>query len=93
MAFTTETEELMHGGEELFAYLGAELLAEPPAIVVIDGSTAHAVDVPCHVEEELEVVTSHLRVVDVDNPHLPHVMVVGRAHLVVDESWLHGGQP
>ena len=93
MTLAAEPEELVHGGEELFAHLGAELTAEPLTVVVVDRRATHAVDVPGHVEEELQVVTGHLRVVDVDNPHLPHVVVVGRAHLVVDEARLHGGQP
>ena len=51
------------------------------------------VDVPCHVKEELQIVGCHLWVVDVDNPQLTAVVVIGCFHLRIRQAGLVRGQP
>ena len=61
--------------------------------MVADSLGTDTVDIPRHVEEELQVVARHLHIVYVGYPELAHIVVVGLAHLVVDKSGLGGGQP
>ena len=50
-------------------------------------------DIPCHIEEQFQIVAGHLRVVHIGNPYLPYLVIVCLTHLVVDKSGLGGGQP
>ena len=92
-ADAAEAIELAHDGEQAAACLVAKLAAEPSLIVVAERLMGDAVDVPCHVEEQLQLVARHLGVVHVSYPQAARVVVVGLPHLAVDESRLGGGQP
>ena len=52
-----------------------------------------AVDVPSHIQEEFQVVSSHLRIMHIDYPYFANVMVVCLLHFLVDQTRLHRGQP
>ena len=56
-------------------------------------TVANTTDVPGHVEEQLQLVGGHLRVVDIGNPQPAAVMVVGGAHLFINEAGLRGAEP
>ena len=92
-AFATETEELMHHREELYAYLSTKLSAEPSLVVIIYGLSTHAVDVPGHIEKELQIVACHLRIMHIHNPEFTNIVVIGLAHLIVYKSGLCCCQP
>ncbi len=92
-ALAAQTVELIHGREQLLAGFVAKHTAEPVLIVLVEGGSIYAVDVPCHVEKQFEVVAGHLGVVHVHYPELAHIVVVGSAHLVVHQSRLCGCQP
>ena len=55
--------------------------------------TCYGIDVPGHIEEELEIVGSHFGVVDIGYPQPSHVVIVGLTQFIVDESRLGGRQP
>ena len=93
LADSAETVELTHGGGQLLTSLLAKLCTEPLLQMARQCRWVYSVDVPRHIQEELQVVGSHLGVVDVDNPQTAAVMVVGRLHLRVDESRLRRRQP
>ena len=93
LALAAEAVVFVQDGSQLAACRGAELRAEPLFQMLSDGLGPDAVDVPRHVKEQLQVVGGHLGVVDVGNPQPSGVMVVGRAHLVIDKAGLRGGQP
>ena len=92
-ALATEAVELVHHWEQFFSHFLAKLTTKPCLVVVVDGLSLHAVDVPCHIEEQFEVVASHLGVMHVYYPYLAHVMVVGSLHLIVYQTRLCGCQP
>ena len=92
-ANVAEAVKLRQGGEEGFPGRIAKLFAEPIGQVLVDGLRCDAIDVPCHVQEEFEVVGRHFRVVHIGYPQLAAVVVVGRFHLAVDEAGLRGGEP
>ena len=85
--------ESRHGRSYLLAHLRAKLSAEPGAIMVRHGSRRHGIDVPCHIQKELQIVACHLQVMHIDNPHLPDMVVVSLAHLVVYQTGLRRRQP
>jgi len=53
----------------------------------------NAGDVPCHVEEERQVVSRHLRVVHIHDQQPAGIVVVGLAHLAVHQSRLRCRKP
>ena len=61
--------------------------------MISDGIRFNSIYVPCHVKEELKVVGSHLRIVDIDNPELAAVMIICFLHLTIDQSGLSGSEP
>ena len=61
--------------------------------MLVDAGWGNTVDVPCHVEEELQIVSSHLGVMDVGNPQFTAVVVVGSLHLAIDKARLCRRQP
>ena len=92
-AQAAEAVEVAHAIQQDTARLLAKLAAEPPPVVVAQRRWRHAVDVTRHVHKQLQLVASHLGVVDIGNPYLAHLMVVGLPHLVADQSRLGGGEP
>ena len=86
----TEPIELMHHGEKPFTNLLTKLPAEPGPIVVIQRFTRNTVNVPGHIEKELEVIARHLRIMHIHNPKFSDVVVVGFAHLIIYQSGLGG---
>ena len=89
----TELIELVHHREESLACLLSKLPTEPILIMIIERRAIHAINVPRHIEEKLEIVTCYLHIMDIHNPEFPNVMVVGLAHLIIDQSWLGSSQP
>ena len=94
-----ELVELAHHGQQLVAAFLAELLGEPRFEVVVQPCyfvtllPCYFVKVPRHIEEQRQLIGSHLRVVDVGNPHAACSLLIGGRHLVVEQARLRGGEP
>ena len=90
LAYGGEAVELLHDGKQTAACRLPELAAKPLELMAEDGGGGDGVDVPCHVEKQLEVVGGGLKVVHVGYPQPSGVVVEGLPHLVADESRLCG---
>ena len=89
----TKAEEVVHRREKAVTSQRTELSAEPPPVMVIQGRGTDTLNIPSHIEEEFKVVARNLYVVHIRNPEFAHMVVVGFAHLVIDQTWLCGSQP
>ena len=89
----TKAEEVVHRWEKTVAGLCPELSAEPCLVMPVECRGTDTIDIPCHIEEQFKIVARHLHVVNIRNPEFAHVVVVGLAHLIIDQTGLCGGQP
>ena len=68
----------MHDREEPFTHFFSKLPAEPCLIMVVDALAIDTVDIPCHVEEEFQVVACYLWIMYVGYPELAYMQMTSR---------------
>ena len=73
--------EFPHGRRYGMPHLCSKLGAEPAFKVTAYCRRGYCINIPSHIKKQFQVVSCHLRVMNICYPQFPAVVVVGRLHL------------